>query len=58
MRKRMIKSGRKIVRRSNHVIGDMIDLFRWKKIYPKGAKLLFGFLGYIKNNKAIGEKYE
>jgi gas vesicle protein len=28
MRKRMIKSGRKIVRRSNHVIGDMIDLFR------------------------------
>ncbi len=28
MRKKMVKSGRKLMRRSNHVIGDMIDLFR------------------------------
>ncbi len=28
MRKKMIKSGRKIWRRSNHVFGDMMHMFR------------------------------
>lgn len=27
-RRRMIKSGRKIWRRSNHMIGDMVHMFR------------------------------
>ena len=29
MRKKMIKSGKKIVRRSNNVLGDVIHMFRW-----------------------------
>lgn len=28
MRKKMIKSGKKIVRRSNNVLGDVIHMFR------------------------------
>lgn len=28
MRKKMIKSGRKIMRKSNHVLGDMVHMFR------------------------------
>jgi len=28
MRKKMIRSGRKIMRRSNNVFGDMVHLFR------------------------------
>jgi len=28
MRKKMIKSGRKIMRRSNNVLGDMVNMFR------------------------------
>ncbi len=28
MRKRMMKSGRKILHRSNNVLGDMIQMFR------------------------------
>lgn len=28
MRKKMIKSGKKIMHRSNNVFGDMVDMFR------------------------------